>query len=131
MITNKTYTEIPKLFFRIASDMMEENAKFYKDIQSDFAILDTIIDFENEKESFKFNVKNNYYRFEDSKLVTYFSPKIQVFHFKQEGIPLAKEELTIEETILEYNPNGSQVELLIKPNKRVELFDDLVMNIEL
>ena len=131
MITQKKYVEIPKLFFRIASDMMEENAKFYKDIQSDFAILDTIIDFENEKDSVKIKAWKNYYRFEDSKLVTYFSPKIQVFHFKQEGFPLAKEELTIEETILEVYPNGTQVELLIKPNKRVELFDDLVMNIEL
>jgi hypothetical protein len=74
---------------------------------------------------------NHYYKFEDSKLVTYFSPIIQVFHFKQEGFPLSKEELIIEETILETYSSGTQVELLVIPNKRIELFDELVMNIEL
>ena len=131
MITQTKYVEIPKLFFKEALEIIKENNKLYKDVQTEFAILDTIIDFENKKNSVKIKAWKNYYRFEDSKLVTYFSPKIQVFHFKQEGFPLEKEELIVEETILEINSRGSQVELIIKPNKRVELFDDLVMNIEL
>lgn len=131
MITQTKYVEIPELLFIKASGIIEENDKIYNDVRSEFVIIDTIIDFENEKDSVKLNTWKSYYKFEDSKLVTYFSPIIQVFHFKQEGFPLSKEELIIEETILEVHPNGTQVELLIKPNKRLELFDDLVMNIEL
>jgi hypothetical protein len=131
MITSKKYIEIPKLFFGEASDMIERNDKLYKDVRTEFAILDTIVDFENEKDSVKIKAWKNYYRFENSKLVTYSSPKMQVFHFKQEGFPLAKEELIIEETILETYSSGTQVELLVIPNKRIELFDELVMNIEL
>lgn len=131
MITSENYIEIPKLFFRKSSEMIIKNYESHKDIQDEFTITDIVIDFENEKENYKLNIYKYYYKFEGSKLINFYSPKMQIFHFKLNGFSLSEEELIIEETILEKFQNEIIVELLIKPNKRIELFDNLVMNLNI
>jgi hypothetical protein len=131
MIIDKKYVEIPELFFNKYLQIAEENKYIFTNIFSDFAIHDTIVDFNTLQEIFVINTWKGYYEFDGSKLLTFNSPIIQVFHFKLDGFILSKEELIVDEIIKEVYSRCTIVDLVISPIKRVELFDEKVIPLEL